>query len=553
MIMANQSSNSGLQGYDYYAFISYCHQDEKWAKWLHEKLERYHLPAILCKEQSLPRDIKPIFRYPTDMPTGNLHKNIHKELETSKRLIIICSPRSAKSEWVNTEVQHFIDIGRYDEIIPFIIEGEPGGGDRECFPEALRVAKTTQLLGVRVSEYGRQDAFLLVVSGLFGIKYDQLKRRHEQRRKRQIIFRVVTTFAAVIIVCCGFLFYRQYELKKNTSALYDNAQVNLQKANVIAEILNERLAFEDDYLSESRKQKLVSDSSTYVYNIVTQNDYKLDDSSYYETNRHLIDTTHLETDMVEDYYYKLGRLNEEYRYLNDDIEAYRASDNQIYYEKIKRRTEIILLRTEQLAYIVAILFNDESITAVESYIALGTEINNLTEQFVESLRGMVGEITQELDEKKAQLYPSQDDDAVTIASKARTLKDLGYNEQVRTAYQLISNAHFDESWDEVDKTWVGHYVMIAELLLDNPNYSGGCYIFEVKPHSMAEQSGLLEGDIILSYNDLLAPWPKELTTAVESSELSNNTITVLRWESNEFVTYSFVVESGLLGISSIVV
>jgi hypothetical protein len=77
MIMASQSVNSGLQGYDYYAFISYCHQDETWAKWLHEKLERYHLPAILCKEQSLPRDIKPIFRYPTDMPTDNLHKNIH--------------------------------------------------------------------------------------------------------------------------------------------------------------------------------------------------------------------------------------------------------------------------------------------------------------------------------------------------------------------------------------------------------------------------------------------------------------------------------------------
>ncbi len=33
------------EGYTYYAFISYKREDEKWAKWLHKKLQEYRLPS----------------------------------------------------------------------------------------------------------------------------------------------------------------------------------------------------------------------------------------------------------------------------------------------------------------------------------------------------------------------------------------------------------------------------------------------------------------------------------------------------------------------------
>ncbi len=37
-------------GFEYYAFISYKHEDEKWAKWLQDKLASYRLPSAIRKE-----------------------------------------------------------------------------------------------------------------------------------------------------------------------------------------------------------------------------------------------------------------------------------------------------------------------------------------------------------------------------------------------------------------------------------------------------------------------------------------------------------------------
>ena len=62
-----------------------------------------------------------------------LKRSLEKELDDSQFLIVVCSPNSAKSScvdgevkhYVNDEVQHFINTGRSDKIIPFIIEGKP--------------------------------------------------------------------------------------------------------------------------------------------------------------------------------------------------------------------------------------------------------------------------------------------------------------------------------------------------------------------------------------------------------------------------------------------
>lgn len=112
--------------YEYFAFISYKREDEKWAKWLQKKLESYSLPTAIRKENpELPNKIRPVFRDQSELSGGNLKAEIEKGLNRSKYLIVICSPRSAKSPWVSKEVQHFIDQGRENYIIPFIIGGTP--------------------------------------------------------------------------------------------------------------------------------------------------------------------------------------------------------------------------------------------------------------------------------------------------------------------------------------------------------------------------------------------------------------------------------------------
>ena len=173
----------------YYAFISYCSSDEKWAKWLHKKLEYYHIPTDLCKKYSkLPEKIRPIFWYKQDLSGTKLRKSLHSELEDSKYLIVICSPESANAFWVNDEVQTFIDQGKGDKIIPFIVSGTPHSTNskEECFPKALQyLSREEEIRGIDVRrKEGKMHALVDVVATMFEIRFDELWNRYERRRKK---------------------------------------------------------------------------------------------------------------------------------------------------------------------------------------------------------------------------------------------------------------------------------------------------------------------------------------------------------------------------------
>ena len=58
---------------EYYAFISYKREDEKWAKWLQHKLEHYKLPSNVRKENAaLPKDLRPVFKDTSELASGVL-------------------------------------------------------------------------------------------------------------------------------------------------------------------------------------------------------------------------------------------------------------------------------------------------------------------------------------------------------------------------------------------------------------------------------------------------------------------------------------------------
>lgn len=131
-------------GFHYFAFISYSHKDEKWAKWLQESLESYCLPNTIAKDigRDKPRKLRPIFRDSSDLSVGKLVKNLRHEMYYSQFLIVVCSPASAHpspmgNHYVNDEIEFFRRIGKDDKIIPVIVEGTPGGGSNECFPPRL--------------------------------------------------------------------------------------------------------------------------------------------------------------------------------------------------------------------------------------------------------------------------------------------------------------------------------------------------------------------------------------------------------------------------------
>ena len=203
----------------YFAFISYKREDEAWAKWLQHKLEHYKLPSNLNGKSDLPKEIRPIFRDQSDLAGGVLVEAINKALENSQYLIVICSPRAAQSEWVGKEVQTFIEMGRTDKIIPFIVGGEPYSEnlEDECLPLSLKsLPKEQELLGVNINEIGRDAAAVKVIARMFGLRFDDLWQRHEREKKKRRNWIISTSIVGFLVMAAvaGWIWRQNVEIKE---------------------------------------------------------------------------------------------------------------------------------------------------------------------------------------------------------------------------------------------------------------------------------------------------------------------------------------------------
>ena len=152
--------------FTYWAFFSYSQQDNRaqrldapaadhlcWGDWLHEELKTFSVPAQFAGQtnargESVPERIAPIFLDQTEQPgNARLSEQVRQALEQSKHLVVICSPRSAKSLQVNEAVRYFKQLGRGNRILPIVVAGEPNATDGhkpgvspedECLVPALR-------------------------------------------------------------------------------------------------------------------------------------------------------------------------------------------------------------------------------------------------------------------------------------------------------------------------------------------------------------------------------------------------------------------------------
>ena len=225
---------------EYIAFISYQRKGTKWADWLRRRLEHYRLPTSLRKKNpSLPKEIRPVFRDELELSSGLLAQEIHEALWQSRYLIVICSPNSAKSPWVDKEVKTFIELGRAKNIIPFIIDGKPfsGNPDTECFTPTIRSLKgEDELLGININELGRDAAVVKVVARMFELRFDTLWQRFERERKRRraAIIGASLLFAIVSSVVGAYIARQNKELdavNKAVVAERDRANMERDRAN----------------------------------------------------------------------------------------------------------------------------------------------------------------------------------------------------------------------------------------------------------------------------------------------------------------------------------
>ena len=193
----------------YSAFISYNHKDRGWAAWLHRELERYRLPQALVGRQSplgpLERRLPPVFQDREELAAStNLADSVRKALCDAASLIVICSRNGAASHWVNEEVRAFAALGRADRIqcllVPEADEGpEVAPSQAELFPPALLELGGEPLAAdARKTGDGKRNAFLKLLAGVIGVRYDELRQREHLRRQKRLL-----AFAAAASV--GFL------------------------------------------------------------------------------------------------------------------------------------------------------------------------------------------------------------------------------------------------------------------------------------------------------------------------------------------------------------
>lgn len=218
----------------YDAFISYKHSetDKYVAELLHKQLETYVAPNSVFKKTGK-KKIKRVFRDKDELPiSSNLSDNIQLALTNSEFLIVICTPRTPLSYWVQKEIETFIALHGRSKVLAILVEGEPV----DAFPEILQketveitdVNGNTTLVNRPVEplaadirggsnkEIGKnlKRELMRIAAPLLHCTYDDLRQRHRERRIKKILYFSLLC-SIFFILFGGFSFYQTVKIKQN--------------------------------------------------------------------------------------------------------------------------------------------------------------------------------------------------------------------------------------------------------------------------------------------------------------------------------------------------
>lgn len=127
-------------GYAYDAFVSYSRADAGFAQALQRKLER--MLAILPWRRTFR-----LFRDTTNLtPQSQLGPSIEKAIDASRHFILLASDRSAGSEWVDREVQHYLQKRGTEKLFITLLSGTTPWTDRDADPAGSSLPKSLRAL-----------------------------------------------------------------------------------------------------------------------------------------------------------------------------------------------------------------------------------------------------------------------------------------------------------------------------------------------------------------------------------------------------------------------
>ncbi len=221
----------------YNAFISYRHSelDMFVAKQVHRRLETFDVPAKVRKMTGR-KKIERVFRDQEELPIGSdLGDNIRTALENSEFLLVICSPRTPQSYWVQTEIRTFIEMHGRENVLAILIEGEPN----ESFPPELLTDENGNPVEPLAADVRGSDPaevkkklkteIMRLAAPLLHCSYDDLRQRHRERKIRRIIA-AMSTGMVLLAGIAGFSIYTARTVQKAAEEIR-RANIEIQKAS----------------------------------------------------------------------------------------------------------------------------------------------------------------------------------------------------------------------------------------------------------------------------------------------------------------------------------
>jgi len=246
----------------YRAFISYSWADKAWAGWLHHALEAYRPPRALVGRDTpvgrVPSRLHPIFKDREEEAAGHgIGASIEAAMGDSEFLIVVCSPRSVRSKWVNREIAWFKTHRSKDRILALVIDGEPGTSlaegvapqesERECFPETLLYEVDENLNPTSITEDvplaadarkhgdGKRLARLKLAAALLGLGLDALVKRDDRRRAARLRWAAVG-MGAIAVTTTG-LFLAAVQQRDLAREMQSAAEVQRNQAEGLVEFM----------------------------------------------------------------------------------------------------------------------------------------------------------------------------------------------------------------------------------------------------------------------------------------------------------------------------
>ncbi|MBR1703626.1 MAG: toll/interleukin-1 receptor domain-containing protein [Lachnospiraceae bacterium] len=254
---------------EYVAFISYRHKDldKQIAKKVHTMLERYHVPKEMQKDGIGPR-LGRVFRDEEELPvSSDLTASIQTALDHSKFLLVVCTPDTPESIWVEQEIKYFVEKHGREHVIGILVNGTP----EESFPVPLTtdfaedgktVVHITEPLAANLTDVNhRYDAkrfkkeIMRLYAAILGCPFDSLWQR-ERRHKQRV---VITALSAAT---CGLVAFSSYVYLKNKEITRQNEQILAQNEQISRQ--NEEIQEQNSELKRRESEALIREGSALI-------------------------------------------------------------------------------------------------------------------------------------------------------------------------------------------------------------------------------------------------------------------------------------------------